>query len=118
MNTYAIRTEAVDERTIIIRPGRMLDNNNAHEMVNVITETQNSGYVSIIVDLAGLEFLSSAGVGSILGTIETSREQGGDIILCNVPPTIRHVFKVLDLLEYLTIKKDMNLAELKCAGKN
>jgi anti-anti-sigma factor len=117
MDMYAIQTETVDKRTIIIRPGRKLDNNNAHDMVNVITEAQNSGYLRIILDLAGLEFLSSAGVGSILGTIETSREQGGDIILCNVPSTIRHVFKVLDLLEYLTIRKDVNLDELKYAGR-
>jgi stage II sporulation protein AA (anti-sigma F factor antagonist) len=118
MDAFAIQTETVDDQIIIIRPGRMLDNSNAHEMVNVITEAQNTGYKFVVMDLAGLEFLSSAGVGSILGTIENSREKGGDIVLCNVPSTIRHVFKVLDLLEYLTIKKGMNLNELKLAGKN
>jgi anti-anti-sigma regulatory factor len=42
-------------------------------------------------------------VGSILGSVETSRAAGGDIILCNASEKIRHIFEILDLCDYLTI---------------
>jgi stage II sporulation protein AA (anti-sigma F factor antagonist) len=104
----------VNKRTLIINPGRMLDNNNAHDMVGTITEAQGSGFNYIILDMAELEFISSAGVGSILGTIEISRESGGDIVLCNVSRTIRHIFKVLDLVDYLNIQDDLTQAKELC----
>ncbi len=107
----------LNEDTIIINAGRQLDNNNAHEMVETITGAQSEGYKFIILDMQQLEFISSAGVGSILGTIETSREIGGDIILCNASDTIIQVLEVLDLADYLTIRSDeTEIAEL-CSTK-
>ena len=73
-------------------------------MGETISEARRKGHKFVIIDMAELDFLSSAGVGSILGSIEDFRETGGDIILCNAPSTILHVFKVLDLDNYLTIK--------------
>jgi len=109
-----ITGHVLTDETLIVKPGKMLDNNNAHVMVETITSAQAKGYKFIIIDMAGLEFLSSAGVGSILGTVETSREIGGDIILCNVSDTILHVLKVLDLAGFLTIKSTEKEALTLC----
>jgi anti-anti-sigma factor len=106
--------KTLNDETVLLNPGRVLDNNNAHEMVDTVTKAQEAGYKYIIVDFGELEFLSSAGVGSILGTIETSREAGGDIVLCNVRPTILHVLEVLDLVDYLTVKADAQQAAAVC----
>lgn len=99
--------KAINDNTIVINLGKILDNNNAHEMVDFIMNLQTEGFKYIIIDMNELEFLSSAGVGSILGTIETSRENGGDIIICNIPDNIMHILQVLDLVDYLTIKTDL-----------
>jgi len=98
--------EILNKETVIIKTGKQLDNNNAHEMVETIVSIQIEGYKFIILDMLQLEFISSAGVGSILGTIEASREIGGDIILCNASNSIMQVLEVLDLADYLTIKSD------------
>jgi anti-sigma B factor antagonist len=100
--------------TVVFHPGKRLDNTNAHEMVNAITAAQKDGYRFIIVDMSDLEVLSSAGVGSILGTVETSREMQGDIILCNVSSTILHVLQVLDLADFLTVKTTVQDAVATC----
>ncbi len=114
MENWHATKKTLSDEAILLNPGRVLDNNNAHEMVETIVEAQDAGYKYIIVDLCELEFLSSAGVGSILGTIETSREAGGDIVLCNVRPTILHVLEVLDLAEYLTVRADEKEAISVC----
>lgn len=114
MEKWQATQKTLNDETVLLNPGSVLDNNNAHEMVDVITRAQDAGYKYIIVDFGELEFLSSAGVGSILGTIETSREAGGDIILCHVHPTILHVLEVLDLVDYLTVKADAREAAAVC----
>jgi anti-sigma B factor antagonist len=110
MEKTDITKTIVNDNVIIIKPVRSLDNNNAHEMVDLITGLQEEGYKTIIIDMSELEFLSSAGVGSILGTIETSREAGGDIIICSVPESIFHILKILDLTDYLTISENQDKA--------
>jgi len=114
MGIKEITLEKIDREMMIITTGEILDNNNAHEMVQVITSTQEQGYKYIVIDMTSLEFISSAGVGSFLGTIETSREAGGDIIICHAREEILQVFQVLDLLDYLTIKTSLEDARAGC----
>jgi len=111
-NTFTRRV--LRDNTVVIDTGRVLDNNNAHEMVALISDCQAQGYVYVILDMARLEFLSSAGVGSILGTIEVSRDAGGDIVLCNVSPSILHILEVLDIAEYLKIRGNEEEATSAC----
>lgn len=99
-----ITQEIIDETTIVLKLDSALDNDNAHEMVTVLSEAQDKGYRLIVVDMSAVQFLSSAGIGSILGFVETQRESGGDIILKNPSEKITHILDVLDLTEYLTIQ--------------
>ena len=78
-----IQKQILNDQTALVTTSKVLDNSNAHEMVEILTNLQKEGYKFLIIDVQELEFLSSAGVGSILGTIEISREAGGDIIICN-----------------------------------
>lgn len=110
------RQERLKADVLLIHTGRMLDNNNAHQMVDQIAAAQTAGFKYIILECTDLEFLSSAGVGSILGTIEVSRSAGGDIILANPSGTIRHVLKVLDLVDFLTLQPDYHQAVIACSG--
>lgn len=110
----SIKCQTPRDDTAIISPGRALDNSNAHEMVNTLTDLHQRGYKYIILDMNELAFLSSAGVGSILGTVESFREVGGDIVLCHVSEPISHVLVVLDLADYLTIRKTRDQALVEC----
>jgi anti-anti-sigma factor len=114
MSEYEIKQRKMRDDIFLISPSGTLDNNNAHQMIEVITEAQAKGYKNLIIDMSELEFLSSAGVGSILGTVEISREMDGDIIICNVSPNVMRVFEVLDLMDYLTIKPALRDAAQLC----
>jgi anti-sigma B factor antagonist len=114
MNILTFIEQPVSERITTIVLGQMLDNNNADSVVQTIVGAQNRGCQYVVIDCAHLEFLSSAGVGAILGTIEGFRDQGGDIILCNLSATISHVLRVLDLLEFLTVKDSKQAALAAC----
>jgi anti-anti-sigma factor len=108
MSKTKMTLRQLDDNKVLIVTGDTLDNNNAHEMVELITSLQDQGRKYIIIDMTNLEFLSSAGIGSIIGTVENSREIGGDIILCNISCNILHILEVLDLKEFLTIKMNVD----------
>lgn len=114
MSGSSLNKQVLRDDVLLVTLGQKLDNNNAHEMVEVITDALDHGYRFLIVDMGDLEFLSSAGVGSFLGTVETARAAGGDIILCHVSENINHVLKVLDVADYLTIKPSRREAETSC----
>jgi len=99
-----ISEKKLGTETIVLSPGRVLDNTNAHEMTEAICGAQGAGFKNIIIDMKELEFMSSAGVGSMLGTVEVSRDMGGDIVLCGPSEKIVHILEVLDLCDYLTIR--------------
>jgi anti-anti-sigma factor len=109
----------INDDACVIVAESSLDNNNAHQMHSAIGELLNKGFRHIIVDMSQLEFLSSAGVGSIIGNVETAREAGGDIVLCGLSKTARHVLDVLDLGDYLTLLGDVEeaAARLGATGK-
>jgi anti-anti-sigma factor len=109
-----ISKDRIDESSALINPGRALDNGNAHEMSEIIESSLADGYKYIIIDMKDMEFLSSAGVGSILGSIEASREAGGDIVLQNVPQRVLHILEILDLCDYLTIKTGEGADKVCC----
>jgi anti-anti-sigma factor len=104
MTTRGIQQRTIDEKTVLIVPGPKLDNENAAEMSSAIGAAQLEGYLDIRIDMSGLQMLSSAGVGAILGSVEISRQQGGDITLWNPSAKVRNVLEILDLGEYLSIK--------------
>ena len=64
----------------------------------------------LILDFSGLEYISSAGLGVLMGLIEEVRGQSGDMKLIRVPDKIYHV---LDLLGFPIVFEI--LPELKAA---
>lgn len=103
MPDTTIKQTVLHDEVLLIDPGVTLDNDNAHTLVSMIMSAHERGFKYVIIDMSGLEFLSSAGVGSVLGTVELFREGEGDILLCSLSENVQHVLEVLDLQEYLTI---------------
>lgn len=120
MSTLAsgFRTEIIGDSIFLIHSGNILDNNNAHEMFELISNAQSEGMNRIILNMQDLEFLSSAGVGSLIGTVDVSRGAGGDIILCNVGDSILHILEVLDLTSYLTVAENKQAAQEALTAAN
>jgi len=111
-NKFIERIEA--ERVTSIMLGQTLDHSNAEAMVEAILRARELGHSFIILNCEKLKFISSAGVGAILGTIETFRDCGGDILLCNVSEAIDHVLRVLDLRDFLTVRATIQDAVAAC----
>ena len=66
----------------------------AAELTNTINNQIEDGHVNLVVDLAGLEFMSSAGLRTLLGAVKETRSKGGDLRIVSTNPGIDKVLKM------------------------
>ena len=79
-----------------------LDNTTAPELEAVIKENI-AGVTNLVMDFAGLEYLSSAGLRVILSAQKTMNKQG-EMVIRNVNETINEVFEITGFIDILTIE--------------
>ena len=71
-------------------------------LLNKITENLNSGSLHVIVDMAQVNYVSSAGWGVFVGEIKGIREQGGDLKIVQMTPEVYDVFEMLEFNRILS----------------
>jgi len=81
------------DRFIITVKGRV-DAVTAPEFEKRLEEWIDEGETRLIVDLGGLEYISSAGLRSILTIAKKMKTKQGQIVLCGLRDTVKEVFDI------------------------
>ena len=79
-----------------------IETTNASGLEETLARIMDERCYCIVVDLAGVTYISSAGWGIFISEIKRIRRNGGDIKLAAMSPEVREVF---DLLEFGNILK-------------
>lgn len=81
-------------------------------LLNKITQILQSDILHIIVDLAQVNYVSSAGWGVFVGEIKSIRDKGGDLKIVQMTPEVYDVFEMLEfhriLAYYDSIEEAIN----------
>ncbi len=89
-----------------------IDTMTCSTLLNRITENLNKGMQHIVVDMAQVNYVSSAGWGVFVGEIKGIREQGGDLKIVQMTPEVHDVFEMLEfnriLSSYDSIEEAIN----------
>ena len=83
-----------------------LDADTVHDLEDVLRETSEEGKDSLLFDLSGLEYISSAGVGTFIGCIGTMTEKNKDMIFLNPSPNIMELFEMLGFTKLFKVMAD------------
>lgn len=60
------------------------------QLRSAIDRLVEDGAVRVLVDLSGVSFMDSSGLGVLVGSLKRSRERGGDLALaCGEGPVLR-----------------------------
>jgi anti-sigma B factor antagonist len=87
-----------------------LDAHTAPQFEKAIQEEYDGGRFRMIVDCAGLTYISSAGLGVFMSFIEDVRAANGDIKICSVGETVYQVFEILGFPSLFDILADQPAA--------
>lgn len=84
------------ERLSIVRVDGVVDTLTASELEKVMNALLGQGRFCIVVDLAGVDYISSAGWGIFVSNIRETRAHRGDIKLARMLPSVYEVFELLE----------------------
>lgn len=81
----------------VVRIDGVIDTLTATQLEEVLERLLKRGQYKIILDLAGVDYISSAGWGIFISRIKEIREKNGDIKLANM---VANVYEIYELLEF------------------
>lgn len=64
----------------------------------------------VVLDLAAVQFVNSAGLGALFQLIRRVRERGGRVVFANVPPTLLRMFHAVGIDRMAGIGADVKAA--------
>ncbi|MCJ7683699.1 MAG: STAS domain-containing protein [Desulfobacteraceae bacterium] len=88
-----INTGKEKDCLIVSVEGRM-DAVSTPEFEQILGGWIDGGDIRFIVDLAGLDYISSAGLRGILTSVKRLKAEGGQIVLTSLHGTVKEVFEI------------------------
>lgn len=88
-----IVSEAIDEGVALRVAGR-LDGATAAQLEKPLLALFDDGSARVLLDLAGLDYVSSAGLRIFLMAGKRARQTQGRLVLCGLQPMVGEVFEM------------------------
>ncbi|MEF2144051.1 MAG: STAS domain-containing protein [Desulfovibrionaceae bacterium] len=79
---------------VVVAPSGRMDALSAPEFEKHCMQWLEQGESRIVADMAGLDYISSAGLRSILSTAKKLKQAGGEIRFCGLSGMVGDVFRI------------------------
>ena len=89
-----------------IRIAGSLDWSNFAKVETAIEDLFKKSVYKLVINLKNCKYISSAGFGCFISSLETATQHGGDIVFASTPAEIQDVFNILGLSKILRFAPD------------
>jgi anti-anti-sigma factor len=89
---------------LIVSPAGRLGSRGSAELVETLMAALIRGHGRIVLDLAGVDYLSSSGLLALEAALARVRAEGGDLVLCNVTAPVRLALDLAGLLPQVGVR--------------
>lgn len=100
----------------IIRVDGVIDTMTASELERVMNSLIEQKRYRIIIDLAGVDYISSAGWGIFISNIREIKANAGDIKLARMIPSVYEIFELLEFDSILKAYDNIEKAKIEFRG--
>ena len=90
----------------VVLPSGFINAHTVRAFEEALERLVQSGHFRILINCRDLHYISSAGLGAIMGLIETVREHGGDIFLSNLQQNVFAIFDTLGFTQLYRVYLD------------
>ena len=104
MPAFQIVKETLQNGLVELIVRGFLDAHTFEELEKTINDLFENDAYRLVVDLSGLDYISSAGAGVFIGAIGTAQDNEGDIVLVRPSANVKEVFDLLGLSQIFTFK--------------
>jgi len=88
---------------MVVAPTGALDMASAAMMKRALQALLEAGRTKLVVDLSGLTYIDSAGLGELVRGMKAARELGGDLRLCGLPDKVLQIFELTRLDQQVSV---------------
>lgn len=110
MTQLATFTTTTYKRADLIEIVGRLDSSNASELETVFNQLVADGRTNLVVDVSGVNYLSSAGVRHFVSTLKECNRKGGDLRLVNPSERMTEVLEMAGLTSLFKVYDDQTAA--------
>ena len=105
-----------DELVIISAQG-YIDTTTSPELKEVINRQVGSGRYKMIMNLDGIEYISSTGWGVFISELKEIRNNNGDLVLTNMRSNVYNIYELMEFSSILKAFADVKEAIVHFLGK-
>ncbi len=110
-----IQVEPADQYTVC-RPIGELDAFTVSQFRQSLTELASSP--RLLIDMSGVPFIDSAGLGALIGGIRRAREMGGDVAVACNRPSLTRLLRTTGFDRIVTVAETVDEAAMALAPED
>lgn len=101
---------------LVVAPTGRIDSTTAAAVEEHLLRVFNAGHRRIVIDLSGVDYISSAGLRVLLGLAKRMREIKGGLVLCGMNDAVHQVFGLAGFLPLFAIDESREAAVTRALG--
>lgn len=95
---------------LVVAPRGRVDSTTSGDLEHRLLDLLGSGQRRLVLDLAGIEYISSAGLRVLLLVAKRLKTERGDLVLCALTPAVRQVFELAGFLPIFQLEDSREAA--------
>jgi anti-sigma B factor antagonist len=96
------------EGGLIIRATGNIDIYNVGSFRKRTEKAVEAGFVRLIMDMGGVPFASSAGIGAIVHLLRSVKPRNGEVVLLKIQPKVFGVLELLGFAQFFPLKETLD----------
>lgn len=97
--------ELADGIAVLSLDGR-LNMVTASRLRDVVNSTVENGFPRVVIDLSGVDFIDSSGLGALISGLKTARQAGGDLRITSPTEQVQLVLQLTNMERVLPAYAD------------
>jgi anti-sigma B factor antagonist len=97
-----VRTESIDDGFVVAPEGEV-DLSNSRELQHQLRQMLGKSPNKLVVDLAGVPYMDSSGVATLVEAMQLARKNQTSLVLCGMKDKVRSIFEIARLDKVFTI---------------
>ena len=91
-------THEIKDNVLIIRlEGDLIGEDNGSSVLSVVTETIQKNILTSIIDISGLRYINSSGIGVLITILTKFRNKGGEVYLLKPSESVQKLLVITKL---------------------
>lgn len=94
-----IKEKIENDTTILTFKGDLLGEPDTTKIREKVHSLVSDGMKKIVIDLGGVNYMNSSGIGTLIAALTTVRNGGGELKLANVGGKVQNLFVITQLIK-------------------